>query len=304
MEILFSFITYQRPFLTPLVTHYGTWKVREGIIIYLVDQEGRVGKGEIAPLPWFGSESLAQALLFCQELNQEKFRESTLNQIPSGLTACQFGFTTAWEDLHSPSTVLEDSLNYSYLLPHGEKAISICQQERQKGRTTFKWKIAIQPLETELQIFSQLVSVLKGAKLRLDANGGLNYQEAIAWLKIADKTGVVEFLEQPLPPREFSTMLDLSQKSNTAIALDESVATLTELETCYQQGWRGVYVVKPAIAGSPQKLKQLCQKYQLDIVFSSVFETEIGRQGILKLARELNLTRPLGFSVNQWFKEN
>ncbi len=123
-------------------------------------------------------------------------------------------------------------------------------------------------------------------------------------MSIADQIKVVEFLEQPLPPQEFTTMLELSKKYQTAIALDESVATLTKLETCYHQGWRGIYVVKPAIAGSPQKLRQLCQEYQLDIVFSSVLETEIGRQGILKLAKELNLTRPLGFSVNQWFKEN
>ncbi len=170
MEIFFTFITYERPFLTPLVTHHGTWKVREGLIVYLVDQEGRVGKGEIAPLPWFGSEDFSQALVFCQQLKKEKFTENILENIPAQLTACQFGLITAWEDLLSPVTIPEDSLDYSYLLPRGEKAISICQEERKKGRKTFKWKIATQPLETELQIFSQLVAVLKGAKLRLDAN--------------------------------------------------------------------------------------------------------------------------------------
>jgi len=123
-------------------------------------------------------------------------------------------------------------------------------------------------------------------------------------LTVADQTGVVEFLEQPLPPTKFEQMLSLTQQHQTAIALDESVATLSQLEDCYRQGWRGIYVVKPAIAGSPQKLKQLTQQLQLDIVISSVFETTIGRQAILKLAREIATHRALGFSVNQWFKDN
>jgi O-succinylbenzoate synthase len=303
-KISFTFATYQRPFLTPLVTHHGTWSIREGIILYLTNEQDQVAKGEIAPLPWFGSESIAQAIAFCQEVKGKNLTKNIIREIPPQLTACQFGFEMAWENLHNPDPVIDDSLSYSYLLPRGEKAIAICQTEREKGRKTFKWKIGVESPETELLIFQEIINVLKGAKLRLDANGGLNQAEAIAWLRAADASGMVEFIEQPLPPSEFQTMLELSKQYQTAIALDESVATLTDLETCYHRGWRGIYIIKPAIAGSPQKLKQLCQQYQLDVVFSSVFETEIGRQAILKLATELTAQRPLGFSVNHWFGES
>ncbi|WP_034936451.1 o-succinylbenzoate synthase [Gloeocapsa sp. PCC 73106] len=299
-KITFSFATYQRPFVTPLVTHHGTWEVRSGIIIRIADDEGRVGWGEIAPLSWFGSETLAQAIAFCQEIEKKSLTEAVIKEIPSHLTACQFGFECALEDLYHHPTVAEDSLDYSYLLPAGKEALRACQQER---RTTFKWKIGVKPLEEELEIFTQLVPLLQGAKVRLDANGGLSLAKAIAWLKIADETGVVEFLEQPLPPAQFQEMLELSREYQTAIALDESVATLTQLEACYHNQWRGIYVIKPAIAGSPQKLRRLCRELKLDLVFSSVFESKIGRQAVLNLARELGTQRALGFSINHWFKE-
>jgi O-succinylbenzoate synthase len=115
----------------------------------------------------------------------------------------------------------------------------------------------------------------------------------------------VEYLEQPLPPDRFADLLKLSARYVTPLALDESVATLEQLKTCYEQGWRGIYVIKPAIAGFPSHLRQFCQTYAIDAVFSSVFETAIGRQAGLKLAAELgNCDRAMGYGIAHWFNES
>ncbi len=160
--------------------------------------------------------------------------------------------------------------------------------------------------EEEIKVFEQLAQALPAtAKLRLDANGGLSLEEAKEWLRVADRTGIVEFLEQPLPPQQFDTMFELSGSYSTPLALDESVANLEQLEDCYQKGWRGIFVIKAAIAGSPKRLRQFCQEYKIDAVFSSVFETTIGRQAALRLAAELSHpNRAVGFGVNHWFKGN
>ena len=113
----------------------------------------------------------------------------------------------------------------------------------------------------------------------------------------------IEFIEQPLPPVQFEEMLKLSASYNTKLALDESVATLQNLETCYWGGWRQIFVIKPLISGSPSKLRRFCRQYQIDTVFSSVFETDIGRNAALQLANELSLhNRAVGFGVNHWFE--
>lgn len=192
------------------------------------------------------------------------------------------------------------------MLATGEAALQAWQTPWNQGSRTFKWKIGVAPIDAELKLFDQLVQALPpSASLRLDANGGLTAQQAHQWLGVADEAGIVEFLEQPLPSEQFEPMLALSDRYLTPIALDESVATLDQLERCYQQGWRGIFVIKPSIAGSPKRLREFCHAYPIDSVFSSVFESAIARHAALKLAAELSrANRAVGFGVNHWFNDD
>jgi o-succinylbenzoate synthase len=341
MAYQFEFRPYQRRFARSLTTHHGIWDIREGIILRLTDETGNIGWGEIAPLPWFGTETLAQALEFCHQL-PDKIAPQTIFLIPDTLPACQFGFESAWEEnpprsqaepgndytealprlvqkpaelTSNPQSKIQNPLAqrrvalskipYSGLLLAGEAALNQWQTLWNQGYRTFKWKIGIAPIQQELKIFTQLTQAIpKSAKLRLDANGGLKPEEAEKWLQICQHCNNIEFLEQPLPVNQFSTLLNLSTEYSTPIALDESVATLKQMAACYQQGWRGIFVIKPCIAGFPSRLRQFCQNYNIDAVFSSVFETAIGRQAALKLAAELSHPhRAIGFGINHWFAE-
>ena len=154
-------------------------------------------------------------------------------------------------------------------------------------------------MAAEIKILQQLVNILPSqTKLRLDANGGLNFQQARKLLEVTDTLKAIEFVEQPLPPDNFTEIMQLSREYSTSLALDESVASYEQLKYAYQRGWRGVFVIKAAIMGFPSKLKKFCQDNSLDIVFSSVFETKIGRCAILKLAQKLYHPRAVGFGVN------
>ena len=307
----FAFFPYQRCFRQPLHTHHGIWEVREGIIIRLTDEIGRVSCGEIAPLPWFGSENLAQALIFCKQL-KEKVTKKQIEEIPESLPACQFGFESALDSFVEEEKNVDDwsllrgGVSYCYLLPAGEDALKVWETIANLSPITFKWKIGVRAVDEEIRVFKKLIQALPvNTKLRLDANGGLNLEAAKMWLEIADEVGIIEFIEQPLPPKEFDRMMELSVRYSTAIALDESVSNLKQLEDCYQKGWRGIYVIKAAIAGSPKRLRQFCRQYKIDAVFSSVFETKVGRESVLRLAAELShLNRAVGFGINHWFEED
>ncbi len=300
----FDFRLYQRHFRQPLKTSHGDWKIREGIIIQITDEVGKIGWGEIAPLPWFGSETLAQAKLFCQQLNSQ-VTLGKIRSIPDSLPACQFAFESALESIEK-EFIATKNLNFAHLLPAGKAALKKWHQGYHQGIKNFKWKIGVYPIATEIAIYKQLLQVLPDtAKLRLDANGGLTLEEATQWLQEVDKLGKVEFIEQPLPPSKFSEMQQLAARFTTPLALDESVANLNQLIACQQQGWEGIYVIKPGIMGSPQRLRQFCHKYLIDAVFSSVLETSIGRKAALNLAKELSSPyRAVGFGVNHWFTED
>ncbi|MGB3559259.1 MAG: o-succinylbenzoate synthase [Geitlerinemataceae cyanobacterium] len=298
----FEFCPYRRRFKQPLQTSHGIWEIREGIVIRLIDEMGKICLGEIAPIPWFGSETFSQALDFCHNLPSE-ITLNIISSIPANLPACQFGFESAIK-LENQTNI--DRLSYSILLPTGESAFSAIQEKLSQNiqqTHTFKYKIGVLPIETELSLFDRIVGILpKTTKLRLDANGGLSLQMANRWLKICDRIPQIEFLEQPLGIDYFPEILALSQQYKTPIALDESVSNLARIQDCYQQGWRSIFVIKPAICGFPSKLKKICKHYNLDTVFSSVFETEVGREAALKLAAEIQIEpRAVGFGVENFY---
>ena len=323
----FEFRPYRRQFSIPLQTSHGTWDVRKGILLCLKDEAGKVGWGEIAPINWFGSESFQQALDFCNKLSKEISSE-TIFTIPDELPACQFGFESAWEivvgdwELKIENSEFSEEdfscsnsqfLSYSALLPAGKAVLKQWLQLWQTGYRTFKWKIGVYSVAEELSILKILVQNLPaGVKLRLDANGGLTYEEAIRWLIACDNINSqkkfplkIEFIEQPLATAEFEGMLELSGVYKTPIALDESVATLQQLKACYEKGWREIFVIKPGIVGSRMHLRQFCRQHEIDVVFSSVFETIVGRQAALQIANELSLKkRAVGFGVNNYFLED
>jgi o-succinylbenzoate synthase len=327
----FQFHLYQRRFKRPLQTSHGIWEVREGIILQLIGENDRISWGEIAPLSWFGSETLQQALDFCKQL-PSKTSEETIFAISHELPACQFGFESAisnYKNSPPPAPPYQGGekmaypidrdnrlQRYSGLLPAGETAVQAMQMLWQKGHRTFKWKIGVAEIEEELKMFDRLLQAMhkmgdrEPLLLRLDANCGLNYHQAKIWLRECDRinslselNAKIEFLEQPFPIDRFEEMLELNSAFATDIALDESAANLDRMQECYRRGWRGIFVIKPAIAGSPSQLQKFCQTHNIDAVFSSVFETEIGRQAALDLADRIypNSSRALGFGTDSFF---
>ena len=314
-ELKFQFDIYRCRFKQPLRTNHGIWQIREGIIISLMNRAGIIGKGEIAPLPWFGSETMSQAIEFCQQFG-ETIAQKDIIAIPDTLPCCQFALESAWLDLNCARSdkdvnaakdldycyLLPAGKDYCYLLPAGNQALTTWQDiYRATKAFTFKWKIGVHPLARELEILDRLVNTFPpGIKLRLDANGGLNLQQTRDLLSITDTLGAIEFVEQPLPPDSFAELLQLSQEYTTPLALDESIASFTQLQQAYRQGWQGVYIIKAAIMGSPLRLIKFCLDNNLDVVFSSVFETEVGRNAVLKMSRQLNHPRAVGFGV-QYF---
>lgn len=306
MNYKFSFRPINHKFTRPLVTNHGIWEIRESIIIRLIDVTDKVSWGEISPISWFGSETVEEALDFCHQLPKEITSEIIL-AIPDNLPACQFAFESALSKLGEKSEFINSqNITYSGLLAAGEAALYQWQSLWEQGYKTFKWKIAVDNIAKELEIFNLLIQNLPdSAKLRLDANGGLNYKSAKLWLQTCDNLQPkIEFIEQPLAVNKFAEVLELSNSYSTAIALDESVATLQQLEHYYQQGWRGIFVIKPGIAGSPSRLRKFCQKHNIDAVFSSVLESPIGRQAALQLAAELSLNnRAVGFGINHFFTQ-
>jgi O-succinylbenzoate synthase len=199
------------------------------------------------------------------------------------------------------------------LLPAGKAACEAADQALEAGYVAFKWKVGVLDDADEWVVLDDLLARLPGhAKLRLDANGAWTTRRAGKWLaRCAERP--IEFVEQPCfadasqgaarQSQADDALLGLATDYPTPIALDESVAGLPSLRAWLARGWRGIVVVKPALAGDPAGVLEVLAKYQADAVFSSALETGVGRQAALRMAFAFNgpQSRALGFGMGPLF---
>jgi O-succinylbenzoate synthase len=299
MNYQFAFRAYRLPLRVPLRTAHGLWTEREGLLVRLEDEAGRAGFGEIAPVPWFGTETPAEAEEVCRSLG-EKVNATALDAVPERFGCVRFALACA---LVEPAKVApEKRLPVAALLPAGRAALKMLPEKLEAGFLAFKWKVGVERAEEELGVLDDLLARLpEYARLRLDANGAWDRRQAEKWLgRCAERP--VEFVEQPVAPDKEETLLGLAEDYPVTLALDESVTDLAAACEWQAKGWPGVFVLKPALAGPPEEIAAWIRATRADVVFSSAIETALGRTAILRVVLAHELTkRAVGFGVGEIF---
>lgn len=299
MAYRFSFKPYRLPLRLPLRTAHGPWTEREGIIVRLEDEAGRAGFGEIAPLPWFGTETPAEAGEICRKFGAT-VTGAELDAVPARFGCVGFALAEARAQFPRPAAATR--LPVAALLPAGRGALAALSAKLDAGYLSFKWKVGVGAVADELGLLDDLLAALPNyATLRLDANGAWDRRAAAKWLaRCADRP--VEFVEQPLPMADEDGLLGLAADYPVTLALDESVTGLGAARHWQGLGWRGVFVIKPALAGPLAEITAWITATQADVVLSSAIETALGRAAILGAALIRPLTRrALGFGVDGVF---
>jgi o-succinylbenzoate synthase len=312
MPYRLEFRRYCLPFRNALRTAHGWWREREGLILRLENEAGRIGFGEVAPLPWFGTETLAEAEAALVELNGA-VDPGRARQIDERYGCVRFALSAALGSETGIPGVERRAV--AALLPAGKAACEAADLALEAGYVAFKWKVGVLDDADEWVVLDDLLARLPAhAKLRLDANGAWNARRASRWLaRCAERP--IEFVEQPCfaaaspgrvrPSWADDALLGLAADFPTPIALDESVAGLPSLRAWLERGWRGVVVVKPALAGDPASVLEILAKYRADAVFSSALETGVGRQAALRMAFAFHgpQSRALGFGAGPLFQD-
>ncbi|MDI1248033.1 MAG: o-succinylbenzoate synthase [Lacunisphaera sp.] len=303
MVYRFSYKPYCRSLRAPLRTAHGLWTEREGLVVRLEDEAGEVGFGEIAPLSWFGTETLVQAEEVCRKFG-DRAGDALLDEVPEKFGCVRFALAQARvQDKKRPEAAVH-RLPVAALLPAGRDALPLMRQKIEAGFLAFKWKVGVGDINDELGLLDDLLSTLPGhARLRLDANGAWTRRQAERWLtRCAERP--VEFVEQPVAPADENTLLGLAGDYPVKLALDESVVRLADARRWQGLGWPGVFVVKPSLAGPLTELAEWILATKADVVISSAIETALGRSAVLRAALSQPLTtRALGFGTGEIFGE-
>jgi o-succinylbenzoate synthase len=305
MKLQLAHRRYSLPFRTPVRTAHGVWAEREGVIVRITNIDGAVGYGEAAPIPWFGTETVEEVLEVLEGLG-EWVTEEQLAAVPERLGCLRFALAGARRKTGGGA----EYLPVCALLPAGRAALAAAGPKAELGFRMFKWKVGVGDIADELALLDDVIAALPdGAKLRLDANGAWDARQAVRWMeRAADRP--VEFIEQPCfaaakdgasAVRKTEDVLrGLAEEYPTVIALDESLVGANDVERWIAGGWRGVFVVKPALLGDPAPVLARLAAAQADVVFSSALETAVGVKAALRAAfawKATGKTRALGFGV-------
>lgn len=299
MPYRFSFKKYRLPLRVPLRTAHGWWAEREGLILRLEDDQGTVGFGEIAPIPWFGTETMVEAEEILRQFGN-MVPDELLDKTPERYGCVRFALAQARSV--SSATASTSRLPVAALLPAGREVLRVLPEKLEVGFLAFKWKVGVGDAEDELGILDDLLAQIPAhTKLRLDANGAWNRRDAARWLtRCADRP--IEFVEQPVAPAEEDTLLGLANDYPVKLALDESVVHLSDARRWQGLGWPGIFVIKPALAGPLHEVIDWILKTKADVVFSSAIESTLARSAILSAVLDQPLSRrALGFGVGEIF---
>lgn len=302
MSLRFSHRVYRRPLRASLRTAHGLWTEREGILLRAEAADGTVRFGEVAPLPWFGTETLDEAREICTRLG-DTLNATALADVPERATCVRFALAALIAPEPTPAEKTPPArLPVAALLPAGKAALAALDAKLEAGFLAFKWKVGVARPEEELPLLDDLLARLPSyAKLRLDANGGWSNRDATRWLEFCAERPI-EFIEQPVMNAD--ALLGLAEDYPVKLALDEAVTGLAAAREWQSRGWPGVFVLKPALAGPLDELVAWARETKPDLVFSSAIESALARAQILRAIFAAKLTeRPLGFGVGEIFGE-
>lgn len=278
---------YQLPFTQPLTFHGKVEVAREGLLVRVDD-----GWGEIAPLPGFSRESLAEAqaeAIACLE------RLAAGQEIAPQLPSVQFGLDCARRCWPAQTTPLPEP--YPLIQGSPQELLKHWKSWLHKTPSKAKLKVARYPMRDELALIRLLCDRIPTLKLVLDANQGWTREEAWAFCGHLDPNRI-EYLEDPCA--NFADIAFVANRTGMPVAIDELLAQGKPWEPIPQLR---ALVLKPTLLGSLAHCEALvarARELRLKVIVSSCFESGLGLNQLFHLAGEWAPDQAPGLDTKRW----
>lgn len=302
---------YRLPFIKPLPFKNVLLTEREGLLVRLEDAEGYEGWGEIAPLPSFSEESLAEAEAQLRRVTMKVQDFWNIFGFVSWYPAVRFGLEWALLQLgvarSGASCYAKNraSVDLNGLLV-GSAADCLAEAERfkAKGYQAVKLKVGHRALAEDIALVQALVHVLgETCALRLDANQAWSFEEATSFARAMQGLPIA-YLEEPT--LNWQEGMALTKQFGLPVALDESLRQNTSLWTTANPA---AFILKPTLQGSIAQALHwgaAAAKRDIPVVISASVETGLGTKALVAMASYLNPTKavPIGLDTYNWLAKD
>ena len=203
-------------FKQPAGTSRGVYTERKSWLLHLTSDEmpGRKGVGECAPLPDLSCDATPEYEKTLNAVCERFCQEGTINyQMLRPYPSILFGLETALLNLErgdvlfdTPFTRGEEGITINGLVWMGsyEEMLARIEEKLEKGFHCVKLKIGAIDFDLELEMVKKIRDRFsrREVELRVDANGGFKYEEALYKMELLSQYAI-HSIEQPIKPRQW-----------------------------------------------------------------------------------------------------
>jgi L-Ala-D/L-Glu epimerase len=318
-----SYHPYELKLKTPFETSKGKITERKGFIISLRSQSGKIGIGEVAPFPEFGSETYEEAdmriasIKIAMRVEIDNFKDSLKALLSDFNThpALKHGLEQALVNLicNERNITIAESLNLKlkkkinvnaaigFLKP--EEAVSRVLQFVKEGFKTIKIKTGKDNFEDD---FAAISSIRKAVgdeiKLRIDSNGKWSVEESVKYLNRLQEFSL-EYAEQPV--NSIEEFKELKNRTSVLLAADESIRDFESAKKFIYEKAIDFLILKPMMLGGllpTLEFIELAEKNNVVSVMTSSFESAIGRTNAIIAAATVKPDIAHGLAASQYYK--
>ncbi|WP_024549254.1 o-succinylbenzoate synthase [Siccibacter turicensis] len=271
---------YQLPLDAGVVLRNQRLKTRDGLLVCL-NQDGREGWGEIAPLAGFSQESLEA----CQQAATawlHGWQQGDDAALP-GYPSIAFGLSCACAELEQS---LPGAADYRAApLCTGDPDELFAMLSALPGEKIAKVKVGLYEAVRDGMMVNLLLEAVPGLRLRLDANRAWTPLKAEQFARYVNPQwrDRIAFIEEPCRTRDESRAF--AQQYGIAIAWDESLRE-ADFRFVAEPGVAAV-VIKPTLTGSLQQVREQVEAAHaagLQAVISSSIESSLGLTQLARIA--------------------
>lgn len=292
---------YRLPLTEPVFVRGHRLEQREGLLIHLVSESGHEGWGDIAPLPGFSRESLAeaqqQARLACTRLEGRAYEDDP-DLLASLLPSVRFGFDSAYmmlgADFHNTGAGVwmggeEYRVRLSALLAGSTDAcVAAARRAVTREYETFKLKVGQGTVEEQVERIRRVRDVLPGtAALRLDANRAWSLESARA-IAQALPDFQPAYVEEPLA--DITQLTAFHESTGWALALDETLQGLKPDQPLPDIQGVVAWILKPTLLGALNDIiewqDRACRSKKVAVI-SAAYESGVGIRMLAEIASRI-----------------